>query len=79
MRCSQCHRPMLHATPDGIGPVCRKKAGSACDERDLFGFDIDRAIAAARDRVKAFIDSRTRAAKWAARDGFRAARERLLG
>jgi hypothetical protein len=76
MRCQDCNRPMLHATKSGRGPVCEKRAAiaKANDERDLFG-DVSKAQA----RVKAFIDSRARAAKWAARDGFRAARERLLG
>jgi hypothetical protein len=38
-RCDRCHRPMKAASPDGLGPKCRKSAKpTPVPAVDLFGF-----------------------------------------
>jgi hypothetical protein len=45
---------MKHATETGMGRVCEQKArvtAPVAHERDLFGFDVERAVRAARERL----------------------------
>jgi hypothetical protein len=78
--CIKCHRPLRLASPDGYGPVCRKAVRPVpAYERDLFPYDLDRAFSAASSGVQVHIDAMAAEAYIAVRDGFRAARERLLG
>lgn len=54
MICTRCHRPLKHASDTGMGPVCSKRAKASAPiahERDLFGYDVDKAFAAARHRL----------------------------
>lgn len=53
--CIRCHRPMKHPTETGLGPVCERKVNAKAPqayERDLLGFDIDRAALVAGDRLR---------------------------
>lgn len=80
--CTRCHRPLKRPTETGMGPVCAKAAKAVpvpAHERDLFGYDVDKGLHAARYRVQVHIESMAAEAYIAVRDGFRAARERLLG
>jgi hypothetical protein len=78
MRCLKCHRPMLHATPSGLGPVCGKSAKPvATVERDLFGFDIALACTSASERVRVHVEGLAVDAVMALRHSFAAARRRL--
>lgn len=80
--CSRCHRPLKRPTETGMGPVCSKAAAAVpvpAHERDLFGYDLDKAQHAASYRVKVHVEAMAAEAYIAVRDGFRAARERLLG
>jgi hypothetical protein len=76
--CVKCHRPMKQASPDGYGPVCRRtvKAIQAV-ERDLFGFDVPAACAAASERVRVHVEGLAVDAVMALRHSFAAARRRL--
>jgi hypothetical protein len=57
--CTRCHRPLKAATPSGMGRVCASKQPTVTlVERDLFGFDVDRACDALRKQMAAFIDLR---------------------
>jgi hypothetical protein len=78
--CTRCHRPLKYPSATGMGDVCTKRAAAApipVVERDLFGYDLDMAEAAARLRVGALIDSMVADAEMAVRRGFRAARVAL--
>ena len=68
---------MKHATPTGLGPVCARRAAPA--ERDLFGFDVDKAVTAASQRVRTRIVVAAAEAAIDIARGFSAARVRLLG
>jgi hypothetical protein len=76
-RCIKCHRPLKHASASGYGPVCVKTVApiQSC-ERDLFGFDIEKAASAALQRVQIGIESMAVEAIAVIRAGFRAARVR---
>lgn len=77
-RCIRCHRPMKHATESGFGPVCGKRALPVpTHERDLFGFDIEKAAQAALYRVGVHIESLAAEARGVLRQAFRGARKRL--
>jgi hypothetical protein len=80
-RCIKCHRPLKAATETGMGPVCSARYAKpvAPHERDLFGYDTEKAAEAARYRVGVLIDGLAEDARAAVRDGFHAARVRLLG
>lgn len=79
--CIKCHRPLRIASPDGYGPVCRKTAAVPvpAHERDLFGYDLDKAIHAASYRVQVHINSMAAEAHVVLWHKFAEARERLLG
>ena len=79
--CIRCHRPLKRPTETGMGEVCARKAKEVPvpdHERDLFGYDIEKAVQAARYRLSVFIGTATVDAHIAVRRGFRAARERLV-
>ena len=77
--CIRCHRPLKQPTPTGMGPVCAKRAAPPvpAHERDLFGYDLDKAVAAALYRLQVHIDGMAAAASIAIRHEFAAARRRL--
>lgn len=56
--CLRCRRPLKYPTASGLGPVCAK-AGLLLQDtgRDLFPYDLDRAVHAARQRLEAYIDA----------------------
>lgn len=58
IRCIKCHRSLKHASPDGLGPVCARKAASRdTASSDLFtGVDLDGAAMVARERLRDFVD-----------------------
>ncbi len=56
--CIRCHRPLKAPTPTGMGRVCAGRANSAPPpehERDLFGYDTEKAAHAARCRIEVLI------------------------
>lgn len=78
--CVRCHRPLKHATETGMGAVCARKAKKAAvpaHERDLFGYDIDKAVHALRYRVGVLIESLAVEASMAVKHAFHDARVRL--
>lgn len=79
--CIKCHRPLRIASPDGYGPVCRKTAAVPvpAHDRDLFGYEIEKGILAARFVVQVQIEAMGAEAYIAVARQFRAARARLLG
>jgi len=75
IRCAKCLRRLKSATLSGLGPVCEKKnPPPVVVERDLFGFDTERAAAAAVERVAVHVNALAAEAHAAVRDGFRRAR-----
>jgi hypothetical protein len=75
--CIKCHRPMKHASPSGMGPVCAKRSEPPpVHERDLFGFDVAKAAEAAQYRIGVHIRSIVIEAHIAVRRAFRDARVR---
>jgi hypothetical protein len=76
--CIRCHRPLKRPTPSGMGPVCEKASKPAPEyERDLLGYDIDKACEVARERIAIVIESLAVDAQIALRRAFRQARARL--
>lgn len=76
--CIKCHRPLKHPTESGLGPVCAKTANPSQEvERDLFGYDLDKAVMAAKTRLEFFITIRVAQERNAIRVGFDGARKRL--
>jgi hypothetical protein len=77
-RCIKCHRPLMRETATGMGPVCAKNAAPApVHERDLFGYDIDRALDAAHYLLRIQLLAAVVQAQWDVKHSFRAARVRL--
>lgn len=79
--CIRCHRPLKRPTETGMGEVCARKAKEVPvpdHERDLFGYSIERAVAAAEYRIGVHIAVLVEDAHQAMRRSFRAARERLV-
>ena len=79
--CIRCHRPLKHPTATGLGPVCERKAKAVpvpAHERDLFGYDVDKAVHHAKYQLQIHIAVLTEDAHQAIRRGFRDARERLF-
>jgi hypothetical protein len=76
--CVRCHRPLRLPSVDGYGPVCRKTIQPipVCD-RDLFGYDIERGVTAAIERLRVCIESLAVDALMAVRHEAAAARRRL--
>ncbi|HWH73077.1 MAG TPA: hypothetical protein VNV16_02300 [Methylibium sp.] len=69
---------MKRATESGMGPVCeRRSAPLPTYERDLLGYDVDRAVEVARERVRIVIESAVVEAHIQVRRQFVAARKRL--
>lgn len=82
MICTRCHRPLRLPTETGMGPVCARAARIQpvpAHERDLFGYDIDKAVHAARYRLQVHIDSMAAEASMALRASYREALERIRG
>lgn len=80
--CIRCHRPLKQHTETGMGPVCARAARAQVVpeyERDLFGYDIDKAVHAAQYRLQVHIDSMAAEASMALRASHRAALERIRG
>ncbi len=78
--CTRCHRPLKQPTETGMGPVCARAARVQpvpAHERDLFGYDIDKAVHAAMYRLQVRIDSMAAEASMALRASFRAALVRI--
>ena len=79
--CINCGRTLKNATETGMGPVCARRAKAVPvpdHDRDLFGYDIEKAVQAAQYRVGVHIAVMAEDASQAVRRGFRAARERLV-
>lgn len=79
--CIVCGRTLKNPPINGMGPTCAARAGKAAPEvveRDLFGYDLDRAEAAARNRLQTVIESAAAEARSAIRSGFNVARMKFL-
>ena len=77
--CLKCHRPLKHPTESGLGPVCAKNAQPTPEVKpDLFGYDIEAAAMAAKERIAEFIASAVSVDLHITRIQFRELRERLL-
>lgn len=82
MICTRCHRPLRLPTETGMGPVCARAARIQpvpAHERDLFGYEIEKAVLAARYRLQVHIDTMAAEALMEVRKGFHRARVLLLG
>lgn len=80
--CVKCHRPLKAPTPTGMGPVCSRRAQAQPvpdHERDLFGYDIDKAVHAALYRLQVHIDSMAAEASMALSKSYRQAIGRIRG
>lgn len=80
--CIRCHRPLKQPTETGMGPTCSKRAQAQAvpaHERDLFGYEIEKAVLAARYRLQVHIDSMAAEAQMEVKKGFHRARVQLLG
>lgn len=80
--CTRCHRPLKQPTETGMGPTCSKVARALAvpaHERDLFGYEIEKAVLAAQYRLQVHIDSMAAEAQMEVRKGFHLARVMLLG
>jgi hypothetical protein len=80
--CVKCHRPLKAPTPTGMGPVCSRRAQAQpvpAHERDLFGYDIDKAVHAALYRLQVEIKSMEATASMELRASYRVALERIRG
>lgn len=77
--CIRCRRPLKKPTESGMGPVCARRAPPAPvrEERNLFGYDVEKAAHVARAAVAVQIEQQAIAAHSALRAQFRAARVRL--
>jgi hypothetical protein len=79
-RCIRCKHPMKNATASGMGSVCERKSKVQpvpAHERDLFGYEVEKAVAAARYRLSVLIEGMAAEAQIAMTHAFRAARKRL--
>lgn len=75
--CIRCHRPLKHPTETGMGAVCARKVKAVpvpAHERDLFGYDIEKAVHAARYRLEVHVAVLAEDARQAVRREFAAAR-----
>ena len=80
--CIRCRRPLKQPTETGMGPVCARAVRAQPvpeHERDLFGYDIDKAVHAARYRLQVQVEVAAAEAHMAVRKGFHGARVLLLG
>jgi len=78
-RCIRCSRPLKNPAHDGMGPTCYAKAAKPipAGERDLFGFDIEKAVLSAGLRTRVFVSVLAAQARIDLREAFAAARVRL--
>ncbi len=80
--CTRCHRPLKQPTETGMGEVCARKSRIQpvpAHERDLFGYDIDKAVHAAMYRLDVQIKAMAAEAHMEVKKGFHRARVLLLG
>lgn len=80
--CIRCRRPLKNPTATGMGPVCARATKAqepAPVDRDLFGYDIDRATLVARERVGVTILLAVARAQVAVRELYHAKCAELLG
>ena len=59
--CIRCHRPLKRPTETGMGPVCARAMRTVPvpeHDRDLFGYDVEKAAQAARYVVQVLVESR---------------------
>ncbi len=80
--CTRCHRPLKQPTETGMGAVCARLSRIQpvpAHERDLFGYDIDKAVHAARYRMQVHVDSMAAEASKVVKVSFREALERIRG
>ena len=80
--CIRCHRPLKAPTATGMGPVCARAAKAQAPqqhERDLFGYDVEKAARAACERLQVGIEAAAAGARMETRRQFHAARVRVLG
>lgn len=78
--CIRCHRPLKAPTATGMGEVCARKSREVpvpAHERDLFGYDLEKAVNAARYRLRVQIEGEAAEVLMAVRHGFRDARVAL--
>lgn len=73
--CLKCRRPLRLPSPDGLGPVCRRKVAPSVD---LFTPRLDADEAAARAAVSSVIDVAAVRALLALSAAFAAARRRVM-
>jgi hypothetical protein len=73
--CIKCHRPLRLPSPDGLGPVCRRKVALSVD---LFTPRIEADEAAARVAVRRVIEAAAVRALLALSAAFAAARRRVI-
>lgn len=75
--CIRCHRPLKRPTESGMGSTCAKKVKAIPEhDCDLFGYELDKAVESAHERVKRHIAATTAEAHIALRRQFREARVR---
>ena len=82
MICIRCHRPLRLPTTTGMGPVCSKVARAVApnlEEPDLFGYDITKAVQAAKERVRIGVLQAVATARMETLRESRASHVRLLG
>lgn len=80
--CSACNRPLKYPRPSGKGPVCEAKSKTSPvpeHERDLFGYDPEKAVHAARYRVNVGIEVAAAEASMALRKRYQRLCHELLG
>lgn len=78
--CTRCHRPLKWPTATGMGPVCSrasKRVPVPAEERDLFGYDVEKACHAALYRIGVCIESAAAEASMAVRASFASTRRAL--
>lgn len=80
--CIRCHCPLKVPTATGMGPVCARAARAQAPqkhERDLFGYDVEKAAQAALERIAISVEVSAANAHMAVKRQFAEARVRLLG
>lgn len=82
MNCLRCGRQLKNPTPTGMGRVCAARSQALKPEvvdRDLFGYDLERAVRAARERIEVVVGAAVARERIAVRQQFQAVRADLLG
>lgn len=76
--CIRCHRPLKRPSASGMGRICESRSTPLPQyERDLLGYDVDRACEVARERIGIAIEAATVDALMATRKAFAQAKKRL--